>query len=446
MKAENLLTVENTLKEYTLASGGIYTQMLKCVDWWKIRLGEQDILKRDNVFMLEEPARVVENRIGEAVDTYISYLLYKPVQYVNNGGDTPSEAIVNFNTLMELADKDSKDVDLYEEVLTCGVGYYLCQPNKSYNPNDKSSCPFKAEVLSGRRAFVIYDENTNVPCMCGIVMPKRVEIWTNNHYIDLGIDGKYSSSPNTMGVLPIVEYSLNQSKQGLVERGLALQNAINLLDSLCLDGVNQMVQFIIAVKNGKEIDKDARREIERAGGGWLFLTDLDENMKVNVEFLTNKIDKGGITDIKEDLLSAYYATLLLPNRKNGASDQNGTGVLLGSGFSQLIGNCKAITSRMRAPERAFIRLCLLYCHAYGVNDIESVGQVGIRWHFNLHDNIMLKAQAYKYFVDSGIAPAIALEWCEISNDPDGDIILSEDYQRDIGQDWTFFVGKKKGEN
>lgn len=441
MKAENLLTVENTLKEFALASGGIYEKMKNCVDWWKIRLGEQDILKRPDVFMLKDPSRIVENRIGEAVDTYISYLLYKPVQYVNNGGNTPSEAIVNFNTLMELADKDSKDVDLYEEILVCGSGYRLCLPNKDYKPG---LSPFKVETLGGDKAFVLYDENTNDPCMCGIITETRAEIWTKSHYIDLGRDGKYSSSVNTMGVLPIVEYTLNQSKQGLVEKGKALQDAINLLDSLCLDGINQMVQFIIAIKNGKEISPEARREIEEAGGGWLFLTDLDENMKVDVEFLTNKIDKGGITDLKEDLLSAFYAIMLLPNRKNGASDQNGVGVLLGSGFSQLIGNCKAITARIQAPERAFIRLCLQYCHAYGVNDIDNVGQVGIRWHFNLHDNIMLKAQAYKYFVDSGIAPAIALEWCEISNDPDGDIILSEEYQKSIGQDWKFFIGKKGG--
>lgn len=454
----NLADHDDVLAIIDRLSGDIRKNQKECHELWKIRDGEQRILKRQEVFMLKDPNRVVENRVGEAVDTYLSYLLSKPVQYINNSLDTPSEAIDNLNKYMELASKDSDDVDLYEELLTCGVAYRNCEPNKLFKGD--SDAPFKTRSISGRHAFVIYESNTDEPVLVGVKTRRQakdsltsihtIEVWSRAIYVmrDNIMDKEPVVYENAMGELPIVEYTLNQSRAGMVEKGLALQNAINTLDSLSLDGIHQMVQFIIAIINGKEISKEARKEIEESGGGWLFMTDLDEHAKADIKFLVNDFDKKGITELKADLLAAFYSIMLMPNRKSGASDQNAAGVLLGSGFSQLIGNCRRITTRLLKPERDFLRLALRHMRAFPksnekIGELEDISQIGIRWYFNLHDNILLKGQAFQNFMTAGIAPAKALEWCEISADPDGDVLASEEYQKKIGYDWSNFVGQKE---
>ena len=57
----------------------------------------------------------------------------------------------------------------------------------------------------------------------------------------------------------------------------------------------------------------------------------------------------------------------------------------------------------------------------------SPSDIEIKYSLNLTDNILTKTQSYVNLVQTGVPPTIALRLCKLSNDPEAEGKLIDDY-------------------
>ena len=61
-----------------------------------------------------------------------------------------------------------------------------------------------------------------------------------------------------------------------------------------------------------------------------------------------------------------------------------------------------------------------------INNLEA-SDIEIKYSLNLTDNILTKTQSYVNLVQSNVPPAIALRLCKLSNDPEAEGKIIEEY-------------------
>jgi hypothetical protein len=225
---------------------------------------------------------------------------------------------------------------------------------------------------------------------------------------------------------------------------------INEVNADRLDGLRQYIESIVWANNIKPLDKEQRAEMESSHGGWWFTTDASEILKATVEILQNKLDQGDVQSLKEDLLNAFYSIAGIPQRQNGASDQNGVGVMLSMGWQQLEARCTIIITFFKKPESECLRLMVEHCKTFTESaellvGLDRVSQIDISFPRNFFDNIQTRTQSFGTLVDKGIAPESAMDMCQLSSDTSRVIALSEDWQKKNGMTWSSFVGNQTEE-
>lgn len=464
-KIYDLSNPQDVIKAISSVYNIIENNAKEAKDLWEKRLGNQDVYDREKEVFSQINNKYVENRLHEAVSMYVGYLLSKPIQYINASADTPSDGMIKLNDYSRFDGKQGKDISLLEEMLVTGTAFRLIEPNKEFDIDMTS--PFKTATLSIENAFVIYGQDAyQTPLICGAFGKNTDKNGTSKSYIEAYTNSIYiyvedfsasiskekikvnAKKVNTSGFLPIIEYPINTKRQGIVEILVDIQNAINEVNCDGLDGLRQAIEAIIWGNNIKALDEKERKSLETAHGGWIFTSDASNELKAHLEMLVNNLDQIGIETLKSSTLDAFYAVAGIPNRSGKNTDQNGQGVLLSQGWSQLEARCKIIEEYFKQSEMQFLRQALYYCKSFkesslATSDIVNVMQIGVSIPRNFADALQSKVQAFVMLITQGIAPEIALDLCQLTNDTGKVIKQSEQYQKRIGYNWSNFVGTPK---
>ena len=132
-------------------------------DYWK---GKQPVLARDKDIRPEICNKIVENRANEIVSFKDSYLIGKPVQYVNRSGDEKcSDDLNKLNDFMFLERKSARDKELVNWFHICGTAYRLVLPDSNGTKFEES--PFKLYTPDPRYTFVVYHSGVGHKRMMG---------------------------------------------------------------------------------------------------------------------------------------------------------------------------------------------------------------------------------------------------------------------------------------
>ena len=112
----------------------------------------------------------VENWAYAMVDWKKTFLLGKPVQYAPIN-DVSNEEIIELNNYMSYENKNSLDLDLWEDVLATGRGFRY---NNSTKITDEDEAPFEIINLDPHKTEVVYSSGINHEQLCAYVQTKMV--------------------------------------------------------------------------------------------------------------------------------------------------------------------------------------------------------------------------------------------------------------------------------
>lgn len=402
--------------------------------------GLQPILGRRKDVRPEICNRVVENRATEIVSFKVGYQLAEPVQYVcslgDDGGGAPdgderSKRVRELNRMMFSEDKACSDLELFEWMCVCGVGYRLVLPDVAPDA-DEGGAPFEMCVLDPRSTFVVrgmsYDRRPLMGVIAGVDEDGGAvyEAYTDSAYYRVASDRVVEEAPNPLGMVPVVEYRLNSSMLGVFETVLPLLDAINAIDSNRLDGIEQTVQSLMKFVN---CDIDEATFVRMLKLGAVKVKTVDGQLG-DVQFLTNDLDQTQTQVAKEDLLRSVYAITGMPGNLNGgaSTSDTGTAVLLRDGWSLAESHAKGYELSFKRAERDTLRLVLRICRMAGADVGLRLRDIDMAFNRRNYENALVKSQVLTGLLGCGkVHPQLAFQASGLFCDPESAYLQSQEW-------------------
>ena len=405
------------------------------------RRGNQPILYRKKTIRPEIKNIVVENRAAEVVEFKVGYEFAKPPIYTNVG-ENESAPIGMLNTYERLDNRDSKIIELARNFFTYGTAYSICLPN--LNPTIDEA-PYYTDILDSGSTFVVYSSEVGKkPLLAGKYVKRKAINKKTNKEEDVTVYGVYTDThfytwqmpedkddfvkekpvnteSNTVNMIPIVEYSLNDSRLGYVELCMHLFNAINTVGSNRLDGIEQFIQSLLVFINCElPTDEDGKKHIPKSGEA----IDIKGNgaLTPDVKYLIAQLDQSQAQVTKEDLLNAMYEISGVPSRADRRSGgDTGQAVVLRDGWGAAESRAKSTEKPFEKADKESLKIKLHICRNIGeyAKEIEglTLRDIGLSFQRTRSDNMQVKAQTLQMLNDSGVHPELTYEVSELFNDP-----------------------------
>lgn len=371
----------------------------------------------------------VTNYAHEIIQFKKGFTVGKPLKYINNGQDEDNEMTL-LNQYINLCNKQSLDLDKYENIYTTGIAYTLTiSQNKDYDVDEES--PFIYKVLDNTKTFMVYADDTLETELFSVI------ISTTNDERNLARETYTCYSKGMCYIFrdaisqpefirqsqinisqPITEYCLNQSRIGVFEPILSQLNSFNIIRSNQLDDIEEFVNaFLVFINQDPQniidnIDKFRQKRI-------LVLKSNNANFPADIKNIQNELDHSNINEMYNDSKVDAFNIVGVPM----ATSNTGQGV---SGEAQTYGggweNAQAISSIETTYIKQFenenlkkiIKLCKLDINS-GIRKL-TTKNIDIKYTINKSNNILVKAQSFKYFIDSGFTAEIALELADVCDD------------------------------
>ena len=419
--------------------------------------GQQPILQRKKEIRPEICNKIVENIANEIVSFKTGYLLGEPIQYVSRSDTDTSKEVGELNDIMELCSKACVDNDIAEWLYICGVGYRLVLPNDDAilgkavpalsvgeKPDLGDDTPFTVHCLDPRGAFVVHHSGIGEKPIMGVKYVNKDDlmvvysVWTASEYFEIesgGVNGTgriVKHERNTVGYIPVVEYILNNSRQGAFEIVLPLLDAINATQSDRIDGVDQFIQSLMVLYNA-EIDEEKAKNLRDAG--LIILKSFGEN-KADIKILNEQLNQTQTQTLVDDLYQKVLEIVGMPNRNGGTSTSDtGAAVIVRDGWSTAEARAKSDEANFKRSEREFLKIALSIIKRSGGLSL-MLKDVDIKFTRHNYDNIQSKSQVLVSMLNnSHIHPALAFEHCGLFSDPQSAFNMSEAYYQEQMEKW-----------
>ena len=405
---------------------------------WRYYKGVQPILWREKSVRDEINHHIVENRANQIVNFKVGYCFGEPIQYISKSADPQvSQYISDLNEYVFAEDKATKDKTLADWNHICGIGYRMVLPDTMTGYDVDGEAPFELYTMDPRNTFVVLRNTPAREPMMGvtyITTEDEVTIYscyTKDRYFEINDSFIITKEePHILGMVPIIEYPLNQERMGCFEVVLPLLDAMNETASDRQNGLEQFIQALMLFQNVDITEEDFGRLKDL---GAIKVKDIDPQYKADVRYLVNDLNQ----DSAETLVDHQYQTILeivgMPNR-NGGSSTSDTGVatIVRDGWSDAEARAKNTEEMFKVSERRTLKLILGICETFtgmklGLRDVE------IRFTRRNYENIMQKSQVLITMLASDkIAPKLAFEHCGMFADPERAYLESEAYMKEKG--------------
>lgn len=415
---------------------------------WNYYKGIQPILSRVKEVRPEINNKVVENHAQEIVAFKIGYQLSEPLQYTartydgedeTEGGDNPRLEDVNrLNTLMFSEDKAASDRDLFEWMCIGGLGYRMTEADSEEN-REEGEAPFEIYTLDPRSTFLVrssaYHHKPLMAVWRGLDADTGLDaytVYTKDTFFRVTEGRVTHEIPHTYGSIPIVEYELNNARMGVFEPVLSLLDAINVIESNRLDGIEQTVQALLKFVN---CSVDEATFINMLQLGAVEVTTTEGAVgNADVDYVTCDLDQSATQVTKDDLYQAVVNICGMPNRNgtSGSSSDTGAAVLLRDGWTLAESHAKGYELQFESAERDFLKIVLAICEQSGETDIElRPRDIELAFNRRNYENILVKSQVLTTMLKCPkIHPALAFEACGLFTDPEAAYLQSMKYHRD----------------
>jgi len=403
--------------------------------YWYYR-GKQPILNRIKKIRPEINNKIIENHANEIVSFKKGYTFGEPVQYIRRAvkdqgtidpaGDN-SHAIMKLNEIMACEDKASGDEEIAEWFFICGTAYRMALPKKE---DDGTASCIEIETLDPRYTAVVYHTGFGKkPVMSiqevvesGEEGKRKFCIYTPSEYFEVEHDTITKRESHILGAIPIIEYPAGQARIGAFELVLGLLDAINLVSSNRLDGIEQFIQSFMKFVNVR-IDKEQYDKLKEEGA--LLFTSEPGN-PADVGIVSSELNQSQTQIAIDHLYQMVLIICGMPDRQgsNRTTGDTGQAVMLRDGWAAAESKAKETESVFRKSEKRFLRYVL---SLIGDDVPLKISDVDIKFTRNKTDNLLTKTQGLQNMLEAGVAPQIAFSLSNLFSDPEQACKDSETY-------------------
>lgn len=364
---------------------------------WKYYRGDQPTLYRTRQTRPELVKRIVENRANSIVSFKVGYLAGKPIQYVaSDSAKAVSESVKTLNDKMRVVGKYTKDKELIEWAMICGVGYrYMVQNN-----DPMISSPFNLYTLDPRNTFVIRANDFTRRVVAGVnYVTDRNENITFTIYTEDGNayrlkhgSGELTKETNVFGRIPIIEYPANTARMGCFELVLPLLDAINEFDSARNEAVEAFVQSLLVLYNC-QVDEGTTADDIRAAG--MILLKSVGDAKAEVKVIAEELNQTQNQTLKDDMWNAVLQIVGMPSQASGSSSDssNNGAIVLKNGWQGAETRATDFEAQFSLPEMETLRIVSILCDAYANSGIHFAPEdLEVKFTRRNYEDILSKSQ------------------------------------------------------
>lgn len=432
--AENLLDVlQKAFKVHTLNRSDIDY----LYNYYK---GKQPILERTKEFRKDICNVVVENHANEIVSFKTGYLMSNAIQYVSRDSDARNvDAVDALNKYMQAASKASCDRVLAEWFAICGVAYRIVL--KRDDAEGGYVNPIMAYNLDPRNTFVVYSNGIGHEPMLGVSYIQYddgsliLSCYTKTEYFKVGypatvgLKGMGAIQERTehiLGDIPIIEYIQNPARLGAFETVLTQLDALNIISSNRLDGVEQFIQSILVTK-GIDLIDDSGEKID-------LYAQLREMLGLNLpadgdaKYLTQELNQTQTQTLVDYLYQSVLVACGMPNRNGGSSTSDtGTAVTMRDGWADAEARAKDTEQMFEPSERRFLGIVLRILDATRHITLSN-DDIAIVFTRRNYENMQNKVQVFATLrAIENFPPLLAYEISGITPDPTRGWLMEQEY-------------------
>lgn len=398
-------------------------------------LGEHDICCKTR----EDDSTInnitVENHLHKIVDFQTGFVVGRPIEY-SYKGEKESDDMTYFKRYLQDSGKGSLDIVLYRNKFLYGIGHRMIISKRS-NYDDEKESPFEILNVDNKDCFIAHSSNTLKEELFGCIITKEFDIdsgQSQNVYTIYLTDGRYFSlkgndldlneplTNQSISFNPLMECPLNENRVGLPEIVLLLQHAVNGLDSMELDDIEQFISCFLVFEN-QEIDDqflDTLKELKKQRA--LAIKTTNPNAPAKVSFLSATLDHTNVNTFYERLVTAMYDITSTP-KASGSVTSGGdtTGArLLGNGWESAQNQAEVNTGYMISNEYEQLKRMFEICQ-YTSDKINEIypSEIEIKYNINMSNNLQVKTQALVNLRSINMPKEVALNMVGLSNDNHG---------------------------
>lgn len=375
--------------------------------------GKQPILERVKVIRPEINNKSVENRANEIVSFKVGYLTGEPIQYIGRGADDAvSDKINTLNETMFGNDKAAQDKELAEWFFICGVSYRMVLPG---NSDDL----FNIYTLDPRQTFVVYHSGLgNYPVMgvkyVTLETGENVySVYTDSMYYEIAADRVRVATAHVLQSIPIIEYPANMARLGAFEIVLTKLDALNLLESNRLDGVDQFIQSFLVFENCN-ISIDQFEALKELGA---IKVSGEPGMPATVKPIVSELNQTQTQVLVDYIYQSVLTICGMPNRNatSGSTSDTGSAVILRAGWSDTEARARDTELIFKKSEKQFLKIVLRILRDLIALDLK-MKDIDIKFTRRATDNILTKSQSLQNLLEAGVHPLEAIATSGLFND------------------------------
>lgn len=458
----------NTIKKYLPNILTTHKENERKIDYlYDYFLGIQDIRDKERTHDINKKNnhQEVENHASRQVEFKVGFLCGEMRDYTHKS-DSDSDDLTILDRYFTDCKFYSKDADLKEWIYTTGIGVTKTTIRKDlfvteekgvfskrqvtrvkgekdgYNIQYQS--PFKFELKDPRNNFVVYSSGDNEPLFDvsyvdvdvskGDEEPtiqKRLMIETRYCVFVFDADKSFGlfywnedtevqRTPKDFHYLPLIEYSVNKDRIGIVEKNRSSFNTINLFRSATNDMIVDNSNAILVFKN-VDIESEEVKEMRKAGA--IIISDSKNARQggiAGLETITIEIPLDKMATYLDQVMTNAYDIAGVPLASGQVTSGGDTGQarLLGGGWNNAYIIIHKEIMKLLEFDYAQLELFLMLCKQIPncpLNELYA-SQVEINYRVNQNDNLLVRTQSMSNLYNMNCDYEYILKTCGTSND------------------------------
>ena len=425
MTDEKEITRDNIISVVSQAYNDHQKNVLDEIFLMNYERGQQPILDREKKIRPEINTLIVENNAAKIVDIHTGYCFSNPITLVQRAkvepgkdekkGEDDDKKIALLNKAFTEQAKGTKDMELARNLFICGVGYQMILPARKKHKNRYS--PFEILVPNPLTTFVVYSNDayrdpvlgcTYSVCKDGSI---RLTAYSENLCFEIergikeaeGFVLKQTITPNVLGMIPIVEFALND-RMGIFEKAIPVLDAINLIDSDRINDIMQHVQSLLWMHNCS-VDGDGKKKLAD-GDGVIMTKSSGDGKDAKITYLNDTLDEAQVQTLVDHLVETLEQITATPSWKEASGGSTTGAMQLSNGWQCLEISAKAVEQLFIEPELMLIEAAIEIIKAdkrpyEGLKDID-ISDVEVRFCRTKTYDLVSKTNALVSLINAGV--------------------------------------------
>ena len=383
--------------------------------------------------------KIEVNHIYRQVEFKKGFMVGNPIDYSLAISDKETNALTYLQKYFKDCDKASMDIDKYEDLFVCGIAEQFIIP-KRFDYNEEGEAPFELYNIEIGQAFKVYSNDISQAPLFDVVISQEIKddfskttVYSvflinpldKNTYLYVFDDTWKitTSEKQPYNYLPLIEYSLNKNRMGIVELVMAIQDGLNTIQSNQIDDIVEFVNSYLVFEN-QDLGKDwAKKVKEFRKNRAILLRTKNPQLPAKLNLLKQTMQHTEINAFFEMLVQEMYDIVACPKTSGGVTSGGDTGQarILGNGWESAQNQATVDISYVLQYEYELLKKIIRVCKDAEGTTVKEINasDIDIKFSNNMSNNILTKTQALQNLYAMHIPYEETLDIVNITSDTHG---------------------------